>query len=80
MAAHLERQLQEQAIGFINDPIRNQLSENEIKISKIFKWFKGDFTKKRNLIDYLNQYSNIKIDPDADIKHLDYDWKLNTKY
>lgn len=76
-ASRLEQQLQEQAVAFINDPIRNQLSENKIKISKIFKWFKGDFTKKGNLIDYLNQYARVKISPDANIKHLDYNWDLN---
>ena len=35
---------------FINDPKRNKISENKLELSKIFKWFKGDFTKKGSLI------------------------------
>lgn len=77
IAAQLEQQLTEQATGFINDPLRNQLSEDEVKLSKIFKWFKGDFKKKGSLIDYLNQYASIKISTDATVKHLDYNWDLN---
>ena len=77
VASRLEQQLNEQAKEFINDPLRNQLSENEIKISKIFKWFKGDFTKKGTLISYLNQYTSVNINANANIKHLDYNWDLN---
>ena len=79
VASGLERQLNEQARGFINDPLRNRLSENEISISKIFKWFKGDFTKKGSLISYLNQYASVGINPGARIKHMDYNWELNSQ-
>ena len=64
---------------FINDPNRNKISENKVELSKIFEWFKGDFTKKGSLIDYLNKYSNTKISPKAKIRFLEYDWSLNGK-
>ncbi len=64
---------------FINDPKRNKISEKKIHLSKIFEWFKGDFTKKGDLIDFLNKYSEVKISNKAKIKFLEYDWSLNGK-
>lgn len=73
----LEEQLNKQAIAFINDGVRNKITKNSIQISSIFSWFKGDFTNDGSLIDFLNQYSRVKIDKNAKISYLDYDWNLN---
>jgi len=73
----IESQLDKVAKSFINDPKRNKISANQIEISKIFSWFKGDFTKNGSLIDYLNKYSTVKINPKAKVSYLDYDWSLN---
>lgn len=73
----LDQQLEDQAIRFINDGIRNQVTGSNVYISKIFKWYKGDFTKKTGLIDFLNQYSKVAIPDHAEIKFLEYDWSLN---
>jgi hypothetical protein len=77
--AKLDAQLDKVAIAFINDPKRNKISKDKVEISKIFSWFKGDFTKNGNIIDYLNQYSKVKINTKAKVSHLDYDWSLNEK-
>ena len=76
-AEQLEQQLSEQTRLFINDPSRNKISPNELELSKIFSWFKGDFTKEGSLIDFLNTYSKTKIKQDADIDFMDYNWDLN---
>lgn len=65
--------------SFINDSKRNKISEDTVYLSKIFEWFKGDFTKKGSLIDFLNQYSTVKINDNAKIHYLEYDWSLNGK-
>ncbi|GHB27493.1 DUF547 domain-containing protein [Mongoliitalea lutea] len=76
-AEKLEKQLYAVAVDFINDPKRNKITKDSIQISQIFSWFKGDFTKNGSIIDYLNQYSKVKISPRAKISHLKYDWSLN---
>lgn len=73
----LESQLQEQTLSFINDPSKNYITENRIEISKIFSWFKGDFTKSSTLIEYLNQYSNTPIKEGAKVDFMKYNWGLN---
>jgi hypothetical protein len=76
-ADKLERQLEEMARQFINDPVRNKIEKDAIKISSIFNWFSGDFTKNGTLIDFLNKYSDTTIQKNADINYLPYDWALN---
>ena len=75
----LDEQLEEQAIDFINDPERNELSEDHVRLSKIFDWFKGDFTDSGSLIDFINQYAIVNVQPKAKISYLQYDWSLNER-
>jgi hypothetical protein len=73
----IESQLEGQAREFINDPTKNRISKDQIEISRIFQWFKGDFTKQESLIEYLNRFSDKKISDDAKVRFMDYDWSLN---
>lgn len=76
-AEKLEGQLNDQGKRFLSNPIKNQISASDPKISPIFKWFKGDFTRKGSLIDFLNKFSPVEIDSDAKVDHMSYDWNLN---
>ncbi len=75
-AENLESQLESAAVQFINDPDRNQIAENKIAVSKIFSWFSSDFGE---LIPYLNQYSEVQINENADIGFREYDWDINQR-
>ena len=77
--ANIDTELERLMKLFINDTSRNQITEKKIQISKIFEWFKGDFTKNGSLIDYFNKYSTTKIHKRAKIRYLTYDWNLNGK-
>ncbi|MFN3997900.1 DUF547 domain-containing protein [Algoriphagus sp.] len=77
VADKVEAQLTKVATMFINDPTRNKISADKAEISSIFSWFKGDFTKKGTLIDFLNMYSKVKLKPNAKISHMNYNWNLN---
>lgn len=80
IASKLNDQLEEQAYDFINDPARNDISLQEARLSKIFSWFKGDFTKNGSLADFINQYSKMKIDDKMKVTFIDYDWSLNEQH
>jgi len=73
----VEMQLDQVARTFVNDTKRNQISENKIKISKIFSWFAKDFKADGSLIDFLNRYSETPISNKARKSFMDYDWALN---
>ena len=78
-ADNIEELLNRQAIKFINDPLRNNISPNILELSKIFSWFAKDFKIKGSLIDFLNIYSNIQIERNAKKSFLLYNWSLNTQ-
>ena len=77
VAKDLELQLTKATKDFLSDPERNNLSENNIKLSKIFKWFSNDFKNDGTLIDFLNKYSDIKILNSAKKSFKKYNWDLN---
>jgi hypothetical protein len=76
-AEKLDQQLTKVTKEFLADTNRNQISENSIKISKIFDWFSKDFTKNGSLIDFLNLYTEVNISPNAKKRYKDYNWALN---
>lgn len=78
-ASKLEEQLEKASSEFINDPSRNKILKNQISLSRIFKWYSGDFKENGGLIDYINNYSNIRISANPEIDFLKYDWRLNDK-
>jgi len=73
----LETQLADQTVRFLADTSKNKIMEKQLKLSKIFRWYKQDFTKSTQLIEYINQYTYIEINVAAEIDYLDYDWRLN---
>ena len=78
--ANINTELEKLMKAFINDSKRNKLDKkNMIHISEIFNWFKDDFTKEGSVIDYINKYATEKVDTDAKIHYLPYDWNLNSK-
>jgi len=80
----LNRQLEEAAEGFINNPSFNYLKGNTLYVSKIFEWFSGDFNK--DIVGFFLKYargdlrSHLEANRDKiRVKYLDYDWSLNGK-
>jgi hypothetical protein len=76
---NIEVTLEQLMKDFINNPNSNKISTKKIQISSIFDWFQEDFTKKTTVIDYLNKYSETKINSNAKVSYLKYDWSLNGK-
>lgn len=73
----IEAQLEKVTYDFVNSD-KNEIAENSARLSSIFDWYKKDFTENgRDLIDYVNQYSEVKIDPEAKISFKEYNWDLN---
>lgn len=77
-AAQLDEQLTAAAKGFVNNPSKNTLSATGAELSRIFKWFKGDFTDGGlSLVEFINQFAETKLSEDTAIDYREYDWNLN---
>ncbi len=75
-AANLSQMLDARARAFINHPGYNRIKPNQAELSKIFDWYAGDFG---NLTAFINRYAQTKLQPEASITFLEYDWALNGK-
>lgn len=73
----LEQQLTAATTGFLNDSKRNEISENSMKLSKIFQWFSKDFKQNGSLIEFINKYSSVEVSAKAKKTFKDYNWALN---
>lgn len=74
----LDEQLTKAAKEFLANPAKNSFkSEKKATLSKLFNWYGGDFKKDGSLIDYINKYSPTRLDKNAKIDWMDYNWKLN---
>ena len=93
VGSRLDQQLDQQALRFLSDATRNRFDEaaGELQVSKIFKWYGGDFEKgyrnirsiRQFLAGYAEQLAGERADQELirnekiDIRFLDYDWRLN---
>lgn len=78
-ADQLESQLADNARYFLANPVKNNFeNKEELKLSKILKWYSGDFSGKKygGVSGFIKQYGPPHSEG-ADIDYLDYDWNLN---
>ncbi|WP_229201246.1 DUF547 domain-containing protein [Arcticibacterium luteifluviistationis] len=77
-AKKLDKQLDEEGEAFLNNKAKNKISEDGVAISPLFKWYKKDFERKMPIAEWVNKYSDVKIDKKQDdFSYMDYSWKLN---
>ena len=73
----LEAQLERVTTQFINSK-NVVVKANKVSLSKIFKWYDADFKQNSgSVINFINKYADLKIDPRSKIDYLDYSWDLN---
>lgn len=76
----LDAQLEAVTREFINDPSRNDLSGGNVQLSRIFKWYRQDFTAgDTSLLGYISRYLPDPYPADTPVSFLPYNWSLNEK-
>lgn len=77
-AARLDRQLDDQGRDFMNDPAKNRPGKAIAQLSKYFDWYRGDWTNKgQSVAGWVNKYAATKMEADAKVSYLEYNWNLN---
>lgn len=79
-AAKINEQLEQATLDFINGD-KNEITANAPRLSSIFSFYPKDFqvNGKQDVIGYINKYSGTKINPNAPLAYINYDWNLNDK-
>ncbi|HZH01920.1 MAG TPA: DUF547 domain-containing protein, partial [Flavisolibacter sp.] len=75
--AQLDAQLEDDGRDFLADKSKNRITAERADLSKYFSWYKGDFTKNGSLVDFINKYSQTKINSNTKIGSIEYNWNLN---
>ncbi|MGE0436785.1 MAG: DUF547 domain-containing protein [Steroidobacteraceae bacterium] len=92
-SARLDAQLDEQARRFLSDRSRNRLEGGTLRVSPIFKWYRGDFEQGWRGANALGAFLALYADAVGltpaqaqalregalPIEFLDYDWRLNAR-
>ena len=76
----VNEQIKEQTIKVINskDYFLIDKKSNTIRLPKIFDWYKKDFEVNYfNTIDFINLFSEKKIDNTLKVVYYEFDWTLN---
>jgi len=77
-AEKLDAQLEDQTRTFFNNPEKNQIGKDKIVVSKLLKWYWGDFSDvAEDRVSYVNSYSSTTVSSDAEVEFMEYYWKLN---
>ncbi len=72
-ADNLEANLEKLTKEFINSDA-NKISDSKVELSKIFEWYKEDFT---DLMGFLNNYTSSSLHDNTKVSFLEYNWSLN---
>ncbi len=80
-ASSLDRVKEQAAADYINSPRGVQITSKGLKVSSIFKWFKGDFGGNSGLLQHIRKHARPElaqaIDNGAQVVDYGYDWSLN---
>jgi len=73
----LEAQLQRQTKIALNNSKFVRVKGSKVQLSQIFEWYKGDFTKEGNEIEYINKFRKEALPAKSKVSYYSYDWTLN---
>ena len=73
----LNAQLDRQTKRSLNNPNFIKVKGKKVQISQIFEWYKVDFTRKGNEVDFINKYRKTPIPSSTKVSYYPYDWRLN---
>jgi Protein of unknown function, DUF547 len=82
LPATLDKQLTSRASAALNNPnwLKVKAGEKKVELSKIFEWYKKDFTADgKTEIEWINQYRTEKIPTNFAVGFYEYNWALNEK-
>lgn len=73
-AEKLDAQLDQASREFLSNEDKNVITPDQLKLSKIFSWYRGDFD---SVIEFVDQHTETDIKENPEVEYLDYNWALN---
>lgn len=79
-AASIDEQLDGLSKSFLEQSSNYFPKKNQIEVSKLFSWFRGDFGGSDGTLAFLKKYGIIAETDHPSISYADYDWNLKLDY
>jgi hypothetical protein len=85
VAERLDTQLDEATRAFLNDPARNHIEPQQVRLSQIFQWFAKDFRNNAGSVTafvrrFVGEENQAIVGlTDSALRYLDYNWTLNAQ-
>ncbi|WP_176223825.1 DUF547 domain-containing protein [Marivirga sericea] len=76
-AYDLEKELDQISQQFLQRTTSYDKSEDEVYVTTLFSWFKGDFSDGGGVIGFLKKYECIPESADPKVNYKEYDWTLD---
>jgi hypothetical protein len=76
-AYELDIELDQISRQFLKRTTDYHKSEDEVYVTTLFSWFKGDFSDEGGVIGFLKKYDCIPESADPKVNYKDYDWTLD---
>lgn len=74
----LKKQLEKQASFFVNESGKNDINGSDWKLSRILKWYGGDFKDRYGSVEgFIRAFATGDLPDYAEIEYKEYNWKLN---
>ncbi len=74
---NINQELEKVTKDFLKDSSKNNITKDEIALSKIFLWFAEDFGDTNSLLLFIQKYTDTPITKSTKLSYLTYDWDLN---
>lgn len=76
-AYRFNAKINEVAKSFLNKTSNYNNENEEVMVTKLFSWFRGDFGGKDGILEVLKYYEIIPESKQPDIEYQNYDWTLS---
>lgn len=76
-AYDLDKELDQIAKQFLQRTTEYDKNGEEVYVTTLFSWFKGDFSDRGGVIGFLKMYDSIPENADPKVNYTDYDWTLD---
>ena len=73
----LEEQLEKGTKNYIERTSEYKPKANEVAVTALFSWFRGDFGSKNGVLDILKESKIIPTTKNIDLAYKNYDWTLD---
>jgi hypothetical protein len=76
---HINEQLEVATEGFLKTSTTIDSTTNQVEVSRILSWYRGDFGGKKGIVTWLKKYKVIADDAHPKVKFASYNWNPTPK-